>query len=115
MHGSNEADPCSKSDRSSRRVRFNRIDQWSTASGLTAVIGGLNVHGLKGNRCDRCPKTDVQNAAKETVRGTHLHCHPDCKSSVSLEKLVNALKNVHPALKACYLVTHERYVLIVPV
>ena len=47
--------------------------------------------------------------------GTHLHCHTDCKSSVSLERLVNALKNVHPALKACYLVTHERYVLIVPV
>ena len=79
------------------------------------MIGGLNVHGLKGYRCDRYPKTDVQNAAKETVWGTHLHCHPDCKSSVSLERLVNARKNIHPALKACYLVTHERYVLIVPV
>ena len=76
------------------------------------LIGGLNVHGLKGYRCDRCPKTDVQNVAKETVRGTHLHCHPDRKSS---ERLLNALKNVHPALKACYLVTHERYVLIVTV
>ena len=116
MSGSNEADPCSNSDRSSRRVWFNRIDQWSTASGLTDC--DLNVHGLKGYGCDRCPKTDVQNAAKETVQGTHLHCHlhchTDCKSSVSLERLVNALKNVHPALKACYLVTHERYVLIVP-
>ena len=28
------------------------------------VIGGLNVHGLKGYRCDRCPKTKVQNGAK---------------------------------------------------
>ena len=161
MSGSIEADPCSNSDRCSGRVRFNRIDQWSTASDLTdcdrwtgcswsegipvwpmpkdrcpeyckgdrsgnssalssglwsvdwmfmvwrdtgvtdaqrpmsgilqrklfgelictviwTVIGGLDVHGLKGYRCDRCPKTDVRNTAKETVRGTHLHCHLDC-------------------------------------
>ena len=35
MSGSKEADPCSNSDLSSRRVRFNRIDQRSTESGLT--------------------------------------------------------------------------------
>ena len=58
---------------------------------------------------------NVQNDAKESVRGTHLPCHPDCQRTVSLERLVNALTNVHPALKACCLVTHERYVLIVPV
>ena len=28
------------------------------------VIGELNVYGLKGYRCDRCPKTKVQNGAK---------------------------------------------------
>ena len=59
--------------------------------------------------------TDVQNDTRETVRGTHLHCHPDCQSSVSLERFMNAPENVHPALKACCLVTHENYVLIVPV
>ena len=115
MSGSIEADPCSNSDRCSGRVRFNRINHWSTASGLTDCDRWTECYGLKGYRCDRCPKTDVQNAAKETVRGTHLHCHPDCKSSVSLERIVNALKYVHPALKACYPVTHEHFVLIVPV
>ena len=115
MSGSNEDDPCSYSDRSSRRVWFNRIDHWSTALGLTDCERWTECSWSEGLPCDRCPKTDVQNAAKETIRGTHLHCHPDCKSSVSLERLVNALKNVHPALKACYLVTHEHYVLIVPV
>ena len=31
---------------------------------LPTVIDGLNVYGLKGYRCDRCPKTKVQNDAK---------------------------------------------------
>ena len=31
---------------------------------LPTVISGLNVHGLKGYRCDRCPKTKVQNGTK---------------------------------------------------
>ena len=35
MSGSKEADPCSNSDRSSKRVRFHRIDQRTTESGLT--------------------------------------------------------------------------------
>ena len=35
MSSSKEADPCSNSDRSSKRVRFNRIDHRTTESGLT--------------------------------------------------------------------------------
>ena len=31
---------------------------------LPIVIGELNINGLKGYRCDRCPKTKVQNGAK---------------------------------------------------
>ena len=41
-------------------------------------------------------------------------CQPDYQSSVSLERLVKALKYVHPALKACCPMTHEHFVLIVP-
>ena len=59
------------------------------------------------DRCPECHKGDRSGTSSALSSG--------CKSSVSLERLVNALKNVHPALKACYLVTHERYVLIVPV
>ena len=64
MSGSKEADPCSNSDRSSKRVQFNRIDHQTTESILPTIISGLNVHGLKGYRCDRCPKTKVQNGAR---------------------------------------------------
>ena len=105
---------CSNSDLCSCREQFNRIDRWSTALDLAERDRWTECSWSDRLSCDRCPKTDVQNDAKETV-WVLMHCHPDYQRSVSFEKLVNPLMNVHPALKACCLVTNERYVLIVPV